>query len=124
MTELSVYSVAGYFSIVFFIFSSFFAYKIYKFNKGSKLWLSVYVGLIALVFYGFLNFSGEIGILRGLDLSVLKSLTSILLLLGSAMLMWGFWSMGKSFENFQVLGERAREKFASFETGKDRKKKK
>ena len=117
---LDINYVIGVISILGSLISAYFSYEIYKYNRLSKAWLSVSTAFVIMVFLRIVTFTLEFDLFPQL-LNFLRLIGDILFLVISGLYIWGFWSMKKNFENFEIVEKKTREKAISFH--KSRKKK-
>lgn len=113
-------SLLGIFQIFVQLFAAYFSYKIYLFNMENKGWLTVSFALILMTFRRITalligmeyipEFSGWIA---NLDRLILPSIISILLF-------FGFWSMLKNFEQFNVIQSNVKNKIKNLAEKKKR----
>ncbi|MEM4327298.1 MAG: hypothetical protein QXZ13_03995 [Candidatus Diapherotrites archaeon] len=109
------FSIIGYLTFLLLVLAAIFSYNLFRFNKKEVSWLSIYLAMISLLIFQFFIFEETykhdfFGIEK-------KPLYYVLFLVSSFMLAWGFWSMNKSFEKFEVFGEVARRKVKNFLDG-------
>jgi len=106
-------TIIGIFSIIGSVVASYLSYIIYKYNRLAKAWLAVTAAFVLIIFRRGLGFVTEFGFLPEAR-STLKFIEGILLLVISVLYIWGFWSMKKNFEKFEVVEKRAKEKIELF----------
>jgi heme A synthase len=114
MNDTTINFILGIISIIFIFVASFFAYKVYKFNKQAKPWLAIYLGFITQALYGALTHFKINSYLSSITTENMNYILAILLLISSAFFVWGFWSMNKSFESFSVIQSKTKEKIEQF----------
>ena len=97
------------------IFAVYFSYRIYRYNRLSKAWLSVTAALVFLSlrrFLGLLNLTGITSdlpeIIDFIDRPLVPLVVSLLLAIG-------LWRMKKSFETFDVVEKTVHEKISTFQ---------
>ncbi len=115
------FSIIGYLSFLMLVMAAIFSYKIFKFNKKEVSWLSIYLGIISLLIFQFFLFE-ETYLNSFFSSELKKPLSYSLFLLSSFMLVWGLWSMNKSFQRFEFFSMSAREKIKDFLSSLDQKK--
>jgi high-affinity Fe2+/Pb2+ permease len=125
MNDTTLNFIIGIISIILIFVASFFAYKVYKFNKQAKSWLAIYLGFVTQALYGTLTYFKSNSYLSSITSETMNSILGILLLIASAFFAWGFWNMNKSFESFSVIQSKTKEKIEQFvsKNKKDSKKK-
>ena len=106
--------VIGTTSIIGSIIAAYLSYVVYTYNRTSQTWLAVTMAFIVIVFYRTIVFATDFG-LYGLSSSFLKSVEGVLFVIIITLFIWGFWSMKRSFETFDVVEKRARKKIRAFD---------
>ncbi len=109
MASIDASFIAGILSIIGSIIAAYLSYAIYKYNRLNKAWLAVTIAFVLIVFRRGIGFATDFGLLPELS-KILKSVEGILLLVISLLYIWGFWSMKKSFETFDVIEKKVGEK--------------
>lgn len=108
--------------VILNLMSAYFAYVIYKFNRLSKAWLNVVVGILIIATSGILAFIIQLGVfpesaqlLQFWALVALPFVFSVNLLLGMI-------SMKNNFEKFEILEKQYSERAKMFnKSGKKKK---
>lgn len=114
--------ILGILQIVIQFVAAYFSFIIYKYNRLNKAWLAITVALAIIAFRRITALTIELGVFAELG-GTIEFVDRILLpFVISVLLFGGLWSMKKSFESFEVVEKRVREKIPFF--GKVMKKKK
>jgi hypothetical protein len=100
-------------SILASVVTVYISFEIYRYNRLNKSWLAVTTGLFLMVFRRTLGFVADYTSNTGMK-AMTKSIETGTLLLISLLLIWGFWSMLKSFQNFDIIQKKAEDKVKNF----------
>ncbi len=107
----SVLMFLGVFAIVFQLSAAYIAYSIYRFDRMSKWWLFIVFAFVIMgvrrVFtlwadYSIVNVTSEMIFDRGLAFLI------------SVLINVGLWSMLKSFNSFDIVAKKVRDKAKKF----------
>ena len=101
-------------SIVGSIIAAYFSYEIYKYNRVDRSWLAVTAAFVLIIFRRGMGAAYDLGFFPELG-EALKSAEGALLVLISILYIWGFWSMKKRFESFDIVEKEAGKKAKAFE---------
>lgn len=108
LLEFTVYTL-GIMQIVLQVVATFFAFRIYSFNRLNRAWLAVALAFSLTAAARVITFS-----MRTLDISRLTTtdlLDSVVLPFAiSSLLFLGMWSMKRNFESFEVVEKKVEEK--------------
>jgi hypothetical protein len=99
----------GILSIIGSLIAAYLSYIIYKYNRLSKAWLAVTVAFVLIIFRRGIGFISDFELLPEWRF-FLKTTESILLVVISLLYIWGFWSMKKNFESFEVVEKKVKDK--------------
>lgn len=120
MPGLSLLFVVAVFSILGCFLAALHSFLVYKSSRLSRAWLAVTYGMILFSIDRLIVFSDEFGIFNDLIPTVLKTWSGVLVLLATGLLIWGFWSLRHSFETFDVIEKKSREKAKLFEKSQEK----
>ena len=93
---------SGVISIAGSLIAAYLSYIIYKYNRLSSDWLSITLAFVLIIFRRLLGFASELGMYPE-SRELMKSTESILLPVISALYIWGFWSMKKTFDKYALV---------------------
>jgi hypothetical protein len=100
MADLNL--VFGILSIIGSIITVYLSYTIYTYNRISKGWLAVIVAFVLIICRRSIGFVTDSGFFPEFK-TLMKSIEGLLLLIISLLYIWGFWSMKKNFERFDIV---------------------
>lgn len=98
MSIFTVTFVIGILSIVGSLIAAYLAYVVYKYNFISRGWLALSLAFILIIFRRCLRLIIEFGAAPNMTTAIIFT-ENILLLIISALNIWGLWSLKKSFDS-------------------------
>ena len=114
MISINIFSVISISMLFLSLIATWLSYKIYKYNRLSRGWLSITLAFTLVAFSRILSFSEDLGIFLELNKSVLKIWDVILLILINILFITGLLSMLRSFESFDIVEKKVQEKLKIF----------
>jgi len=112
-TDIGAFGL-GFVQFVLPLIAAYFSYVIYKHNRLATAWWAVTVALILLAFNRITAIINEFNFLPEFAGHV-KLLDQVMFpLIISLLLIWGLWTMKKSFESFDVVERNISKKAAIF----------
>lgn len=111
--ELDYNTITGILSILGSVVAAYLSYRIYVCNRLNKSWLAVTLAFLLIIIRRSIGFMISGKILPDW-VGALQTAENTLLVVISVLYIWGFWSMLKSFENFDVVEKKTREKTRAF----------
>ncbi|MFH1056071.1 MAG: hypothetical protein V1744_08270 [Candidatus Altiarchaeota archaeon] len=96
-------------SVLCSITAAYLSYGIYRHNRLNKPWLAVTMAFILTIFHQTVGLIPYEALLPNLK-TVVKNFEGILLLIISLLFVWGLWSMKLSFERYELLEKKTKEK--------------
>lgn len=91
------------------IVAIYFTYVVYKYNRLNKVWLSVTVALALMTVRRIIALGIELEIFANSE-AIEFTDRALIPLAVSTLLLGGLWSMKRSFESFEILEKKVREK--------------
>ncbi len=96
-------------SIIGSVAAAFLSYEIYRYNRLDRAWLAVTAAFILIVFRRSIGAALQLGFFPQFN-AMLQPVESVLLVVISALYIWGLWAMWKRFETFEIVEKSVREK--------------
>ncbi len=103
-----------YAHIILNFIAAYFSYVIYKYNRLSKAWLGVVIGLVIIGFNGIGELYIQLGLFPDFAPEIRFATLALFPFIFSVFLVWGMISMKKNFEHFEFLEKRYSGKAKSF----------
>jgi len=108
--ELTIWTVSALLSILGLIWTAYLAYKIYVFNRLGQGWLAMLLAFVLLIFHRLIVYAHDFELFTDLHPLVLKAWQTLLFIIVGILWIIGMSSMKKSFETFDIVQKKTREK--------------
>ena len=106
--------VLGALQVIAQAFAFYFAYKIYNHNRANRAWLAVTFALAVMTWWRVASLTLEV---INVSATSLEQVERVLLpFIVSVMLLVGFWSMSKRFDDFAVMQQTVARQAGTFQS--------